>query len=60
MKKEKVLSQIKSKKFSGKNRRLVVARLSDIYGLTFAEMDKLVFDLEKDGSLFVDNKNNVH
>ena len=60
MKKEKVLSQIKSKKFSGKNRRLVVARLSDIYGLTFAEMDKLVFDLEKDGALFVDNKNNVH
>ena len=51
MKKEKVLSQIKSKKFSGKNRRLVVARLSDIYGLTFAEMDKLVFDLEKDGRI---------
>lgn len=56
MKKENIIEQIKKQKLHAKPRRQVVTRLSDIYGLSFAEVNKLVVELEQDGSVFTDKK----
>lgn len=56
MKKENILNQIKKQKLGGKNRRQVVSRLASIYGLSFDQTNKLVWELETDGELFVNKK----
>jgi ribonuclease R len=56
MKKENILTQISKQKLSGKNKVQVIARLSDIYSLPKREVESLLFELEKDGEIFVDNR----
>lgn len=59
MKKENIISQIKKQKLHSKPRRLVISRLSDIYSLSFSEINNLVLELEKDGELYTDKKGNL-
>ncbi|MGN1221902.1 MAG: ribonuclease R [Christensenellales bacterium] len=60
MEKENILMQIKKQKLTGRPRRTVASRLSDIYSVNFDEINKLVYDLETDGELFTDKKGNLN
>ncbi len=58
--KDKILTEIKKLNYSGKTKSFVQDKLCHIFHVHITEMNRLFFELEQDGELYVDTKNKVY